>query len=523
MSSNKRKQHGVRFLHFKISFSPDIIKILAMALAVIAQVAVVVLPSVFFRQYIAHINWILELISLVVVLYIIKSDINPVYKIPWIVILFILPIFGGIIYLIYGRAHFGKKEIIKTRSVVEATKEAIYSRPVYNEELKSEDLYAGIQAEYLKNRADAPAYKHTATQFFPLGDDMLPVMLQELEKARRFIFMEFFIIEEGKMLNPILEILERKAGQGLDVRFMYDSFGSMTKIHVGIIKRLQSKGIKVFEFNSFRTIIDSRYNNRDHRKICVIDGNVGFTGGINLADEYINQTVKFGHWKDTAIMVKGEAVWSLTTMFLSLWDTSTYATDDFGKYEPTEKFDYDNGYVVPYTDYPLDDEAVGKNVYLNIINRARRYVYIMTPYLIIDNVMVTALENAARNGIDVRIITPGIPDKKLAYMLTRSYYEVLIRQGVKIYEYTPGFVHAKIFVSDDETAVVGTINLDYRSLTHHFENAIWMYKTSAVADIKKDYMNTLDKCELYPLERCKKQSLLKRILLPILRLFSPLF
>jgi cardiolipin synthase len=289
-----------------------------------------------------------------------------------------------------------------------------------------------------------------------------------------------------------------------------------------MVKRLEKKGIKCCEFNSFKSALDSRYNNRDHRKICVIDGSVGFTGGFNLADEYINQKTVYGHWKDTAIMIKGDGVWSLTSMFLALWDSSKKEKDDYQRYVPSEKFTYNDGFVAPYTDYPLDDEPVGKNVYLNIINRASKYVYIMTPYLVPDTVLVSALENAAKNGIDVRIIMPGIPDKKIVYMLSQSFYPVLLKAGVKIYEYTPGFVHAKVFLSDDELAVVGTINIDYRSLAHHFEDAVWMYKTFAVSEIKKDFMETFAKSKEVPKEG-KKESVLRRILMPILRLFAPLF
>ncbi len=519
----EKKQRGIRFLHIKVSFSPRLIKILAMAIGVIAQLTVIIVPFIFFRPYLVHINWIFELLSFLVVLYIIKSDINPVYKIPWIVVILIVPLFGWILYLVYGRAHFGRKEIIKTRKTAKDCADAIESRPYNNADLKLENPDIAVQAEYLYRKADAPVYRNSTTQFFPLGDDMIPVMLAELEKAEKFIFMEYFIVEEGQMLNPILEILERKAMAGVDVRFMYDSFGSILKAPVDLVKRLKSKGIKCFEFNSFRSIFDSRYNNRDHRKICVIDGDTGFTGGVNLADEYINRKVVYGHWKDTAIMIKGDAVWSLTTMFIALWDTSCNETDDFSKFVPVHSYSFDDGYVAPYTDYPFDDEPTGKNVYLNIINRAKKYVYIMTPYLILDNVVITALENAAKNGIDVRIITPGIPDKKIAYMLTQSYYEVLIKAGVRIFQYCPGFVHAKIFVSDDETAVVGTINLDYRSLTHHFENAIWMYRTESIGAIKKDYTDTLLKCQEITYEQSRHQSIIRRIMLPILRLFSPLF
>lgn len=503
-------------------FSPKKLRILFLALAVVVQAAVIVIPYVFLKHYIVHFNGVFRLVSVFVVLYILKSDINPVYKIPWIVLLLALPVFGGVLYIIYGRLHFSKKDIMTFVDINNKCKEALALRPSANDSLEKEAPLIYPQAKYLLDYALAPAYKNTETTYFPLGDDMFPVMLSELNKAEKFIFMEYFIIEDGLMLNSILDILKEKASRGVDVRFMYDSLGSIAKAPVDIVRDLRNAGIRCFEFNTFRSILDNRYNNRDHRKICVIDGNVGFTGGVNLADEYINVKTVYGHWKDTAIMIKGDAVWSLTNMFLTLWDGINKCDEDFRKYLPDIDVKTDNGYVIPYTDFPIDNETVGKSVYLNMINRANRYIYIMTPYLILDNTMATSLCDAAKSGIDVRLITPGIADKKLVNLLTKSYYDKLIEAGVKIYEYTPGFVHAKIFVSDDETAVVGTINLDYRSLAHHFENAIWMYKTDIVTDIKKDFLDTQEKCERIILEKCMKKSFAKIIFLPILRLFSPM-
>lgn len=503
-------------------FSPKKLRILFLALAVVVQAAVIVIPYVFLKHYIVQFNGVFRLVSVFVVLYILKSDINPVYKIPWIVLLLALPVFGGVLYIIYGRLHFSKKDIMTFVDINNKCKDALALRPFANDSLEKEAPLIYPQAKYLLDYALAPTYNNTETTYFPLGDDMFPVMLSELNKAEKFIFMEYFIIEDGLMLNSILDILKEKASRGVDVRFMYDSLGSIAKAPVDIVRDLRKAGIRCFEFNTFRSILDNRYNNRDHRKICVIDGNVGFTGGVNLADEYINVKTVYGHWKDTAIMIKGDAVWSLTNMFLTLWDGINKCDEDFRKYLPDIDVKADNGYVIPYTDFPIDSETVGKSVYLNMINRANRYIYIMTPYLILDNTMATSLCDAAKSGIDVRLITPGIADKKLVNLLTKSYYDKLIEAGVKIYEYTPGFVHAKIFVSDDETAVVGTINLDYRSLAHHFENAIWMYKTDIVAEIKKDFLDTQEKCERITLEKCMKKSSAKIVFLPILRLFSPM-
>ena len=517
-SGNNKKGKQV----IKKIFSPNMIRIITMVLAALAQIAVFVISYININTFFPHINWILEILSVITVIYLVKSDINPVYKIPWIVVILVFPVFGGVLYLVYGRAHFAKKEIRRTSKIIAVCNEALESRHFDNEHLREIDPGAAVQADYLLRCAEAPVYNNTTVKYFPLGDDMFPVMLEELNKAQRYIFMEYFIIEEGIMFNSIVDILERKAKAGVDVRFIYDSFGSLMKAPVDIVRKLEKKGIRCFEFNSFRTALDSRYNNRDHRKICVIDGNTAFTGGVNLSDEYINKVEIYGHWKDTAIMLKGEAVWSFTIIFLSLWDILKKENDELHRFEPTESFSYNDGFAAPFADYPLDGEPVGKNVYLNIINRASKYVYIMTPYLILDTVMISALENAAKNGIDVRIIMPGIPDKKIVYMLSQSYYDVLLKAGVRIFEYEPGFVHAKVFLSDDTVGVVGTINLDYRSLTHHFENAVWMYKTEALKDIKEDFYTTFAKChEVFPGH--KKESVIRRILMPILRLFSPMF
>lgn len=504
-------------------FSPKGIKILVVCLAALFQLAVIVTVYLFLRPYIGRFNRIFIAFSIILVVYIIKSDKNPMYKIPWIVVLLVVPLFGWVIFLVYGHAHFGKKETRKSIQMLKECEDENLKHKNANEELYAENPEIYQQAEYLRIYANSPAFKNTQTVYFPLGDDMFPAFLEELSKAEKFIFLEYFIVEDGIMLDGVLNILEKKAQAGVDVRFMFDSFGSIMKLSNKIIQKIRSKGIRCVEFNTFRTIFDVRYNNRDHRKICVIDGKVGFTGGINIADEYINEKKIFGHWKDTAIMIKGEAVWSMTTQFIALWDAFTPDKDRYEDFDCKEAAPSSDGYVIPYTYYPLDEEDVAKNVYLNMINKAKRYLYIMTPYLILDNVMQDSLINAAKMGVDIRIMTPGIPDKKVTFMLTRSNYEPLLRNGVRIFEYTPGFVHGKIFVSDDETAVVGTINLDFRSLTHHFENAIWMYNTETIPVIKKDFLTCQEKCHEVGFEEAAKVSILKRLILPVLKLFSPLF
>ncbi len=328
------------------------------------------------------------------------------------------------------------------------------------------------------------------------------------------------------MWDGIEQILRRKAAQGVDVRVIYDDFGCLFTLPFKYNEVLESKGIRCKVFNPFKPIWSAKMNNRDHRKILVIDGHTAFNGGINLADEYINAIVKHGHWKDTAVMLKGEAVWSFTMMFLTMWNyLDSSKPDDYTVYMPRKEEieDYKgSGYVIPFTDSPLDDEPVGENVYLNIINDAKEYVYITTPYLIIDNEMSTSLILAAKSGIDVRIITPHIADKWFVHAVTRAHYKKLVKFGVKIYEYTPGFIHAKNFVSDDTVSVVGSINLDFRSLYLHFECATWMYKTDSVLKVKEDYLKTLEKCEEITYSDCRKVNIFVRIGRGLLRLFAPM-
>ena len=356
---------------------------------------------------------------------------------------------------------------------------------------------------------------------------MFPVLVRELKQAKKYIFIEYFIINDGVMWQTILNILEKKAAEGVDVRLIYDGFGCLTTLPHKYYEELQKKGIKCQVFNPFRPILNIIQNNRDHRKLCIIDGWVGFTGGINLADEYINQKERFGHWKDTAVMLKGEAVWNMTVMFLHMWAVIGRSEEsvDYEAYFPHRyhegEFESD-GFVQPFCDTPLDEEVVGEDVYLNIINKAKKYVYICTPYLIIDNEMMTALCLAAKSGVDVRIMTPGIPDKKLVFILTQSYYRQLLEAGVKIYEYQPGFLHAKSFVSDDEIGVVGTINLDYRSLYLHFEDGVWIYRNRVIQDIKDDFIQTMEYCRQIELEFCLNRNIGLCIMQNIFRVFAPL-
>ena len=385
------------------------------------------------------------------------------------------------------------------------------------------DMQVANLAKYMINTGGYPIYKNTNIEYFSLGEEKFKEMKRQIKKAQKFIFMEYFIVEESYMWNSILELLEEKVKEGVEVRFMYDGMCSLSLLPYDYPKTLEKLGIKCKIFSPLRPVLSTAQNNRDHRKILVIDGTVAFNGGINLGDEYINSIEKYGHWKDTAIMLTGDAVKSFTLMFLQMWNINEKNHDDFEKYISIEKEEQNTiGYVMPYGDSPLDNENVGENVYLDILATAKKYVHIMTPYLIIDNEMMTALTYAAKRDVDVKLILPGIPDKKSAFMLARTYYPELIQAGVKLYEYTPGFVHAKVFSSDDEKAVVGTINLDFRSLYLHFECATFFYKSNTIKSVENDFQNTLLKCKLVTMEDYKKLNIFYKIGGGILKLIAPL-
>lgn len=462
------------------------------------------------------------LLSLLLTLRIINNKSNPAFKIAWLIPILLFPVLGGLVYLVFGSDRTGKYIRNKMGRIEKEMQDGISKA---NERSGIEQMPPDVvnQSHYISNSAHCPPYKNTTVEYLPMGEVKFERMVQELKKAKRYIFMEYFIIQEGTMWNTILDVLEEKAKEGVDVRVIYDDMGCILTLPTGYEKTLREKGIQCQIFNPFIPILSSHFNTRDHRKICVIDGNVGFTGGINLADEYINGYEKHGHWKDTAILLKGEAVFSLTTMFLSMWDYLIKKEgEDYAAYYPDSWDEDAQGIVQPFADNPLDDEAVGETVYLNLINKAKRYVYITTPYLILSNEMVTAMNTAAKSGVDVRIITPHVPDKWYVHAVSRSYYEMLVEAGVKIYEYTPGFVHAKTFVVDDEYAVVGTINLDYRSLYLHFECAAWMYKASCVTDVRDDFLKTQQMSQEITLEECRNISIPRRLGRSVLRVLAPL-
>lgn len=502
-------------------------RIFYVGLALLVQLVWIFLMAAKFVGYSRYISVAMEVGTILVVLWIVNKKINPSYKLAWTMVILCIPVFGLLLYLLFGQSRIAAVMEENFEKIFEESREYLAENEETRKSLEEENPSAANQSAYIRDYSGYPLGKNTAAEYFQVGDDMFPVLVKELEQAEHYIFIEYFIINDGVMWQTILKILERKAAQGVDVRLMYDGFGCLTTLPNKYYEELRKKGIKCVVFNPFRPLLNIIQNNRDHRKLCIIDGHTGFTGGINLADEYINQRKRFGHWKDTAIMLKGEAVWNMTAMFLHMWQVVNRTCEKcpYDAYFPhnyhPDPFE-GSGYVQPFCDTPLDHEIVGENVYLNIINRAKRYVYICTPYLIIDNEMMTALCLAAKSGVDVRIMTPGIPDKKMVFLLTQSYYEQLLEAGVKIYEYQPGFLHAKSFVCDDEVGVVGTINLDYRSLYLHFEDGVWLYKNEVIDDIKKDFIETLDYCNPISLSFCRERPVPVRAMQSVLRLFAPM-
>ena len=464
-------------------------------------------------------------LSVVVVIYIVSRNDNPSYKLAWTILVLLVPLFGGLLYLIFGGNKTSKKFRKKIESAYKKHEHLTPENKKLINEVARENKQVANQMEYIDEFAKYPPYVNTVTKYLSPGEDFFELLLEELKKAKKYIFMEYFIITEGYMWDEILKVLEEKVQEGVEVRVMYDDIGCLKTLPYKYEEVLRKKGIKCCVFNPFLPLLSLKMNNRDHRKITIIDGHTGFTGGINLADEYINKIERFGHWKDSTLYLKGDAVWSLTLMFLEAWNFDNPNIENYNDFKPDvhykDKFDSD-GYVQPYGDSPLDDETVGENVYLNIISKAKNYVYITTPYLIIDNELVTALTLAAKSGVDVRIITPHIEDKWYAHIVTRAYYAHLIELGVKIYEYTPGFIHSKTFVSDDILGTVGTINMDYRSLYLHFECGVFLYKTKSVKEIKEDFLNTLEISQEFTLEDCNKIKWSNRIIRAILRVFAPL-
>lgn len=462
------------------------------------------------------------LLALIVALFVVNRPDNPASKITWILLIMLAPVFG-IPFYFFVNAELGHR-LVRARlaEISEQTAPLLPPQPKAIQSLETASPGMSGLARYLFRTGSFPVYQNSGASYYPLGENAFEAILEDLSAAQKFIFLEYFIITEGYMWGRILKILEQKAAEGVEVRVLYDGTCALYNLPYQYPEQLEKLGIQCRMYAPLRPLVSTHYNNRDHRKILVVDGRCAFTGGINLSDEYINRTHPHGHWKDVAIRITGEAVRSFTHMFLQMWDTDDRTIEDFTPYLNASRPVESPGWVLPYGDSPFNGENMAEMVYMDILNQAKRYVHIMTPYLIIDHEMVTALLFAAKRGVDVKLITPGRPDKKTIFALTRSYYSELLAGGVQIYEYTPGFVHAKTFVSDDSTAVSGSVNLDYRSLYLHFECAALLYNSPAVADIEADFQATLAQCRAITLEDCRKDRLTRRLTGFLLRPLAPL-
>lgn len=499
-------------------------RVLVISFSILMQLLILVGVILKFNNYFVFFYGLSVLLSVTSVIVIINSTSNPAYKIAWIIPILIFPIFGGMFYIFFGKNKLNNRMRMKMKPIENKMKDILVHNPHVINKMENESRNAANQSRYIQDYAYCPPYCNGEAKYLPTGESKFYTLMEELKKAQHYIFLEYFIIEEGTMWNGILDILIDKAKSGVDVRVIYDDIGSMLTLPHKYYRNLEDMGIKCCVFNPFIPVLSPKLNNRDHRKIVVIDGHTGFTGGINIADEYINRRKRFGHWKDSAIMIKGEAVKNMTVMFLSMWDYLTGGNEDFAKFSKVTQTgcEKNNGYVQPFTDSPLDNETVGEIIYLNLINKAENYVYITTPYLIIDNEMMMALSLASKCGVDVRIITPYLADKWFVHYVTRSYYKALIECGVKIYEYTPGFIHSKTYAVDDKLGVVGTINMDYRSLYLHFECGVWMYNCETVIDMRKDFIETIKICKEITIDDINKIKWYKTLLGSLLRVFSPL-
>ena len=493
------------------------------ALGFVIQVVWIIMLCLKLNDYSAAISLGSSVLALCVAFYIYGKDMNAGFKLPWIIAILAFPVLGLCLYFLFGRPGATKhmrQHFEKIDADLEGT--LVQDENVIKN-LEATDFAVANQARYLWKCAGYPAWQNTDVEFHKTAEEGLEAQKRELRKAKKFIFMEYHAIEESSAFLELKEILVQKAKEGVEVRVFYDDVGSFVFINKDFIKRMEAVGIQCRVFNPMHPFLNIFMNNRDHRKITVIDGKVGFTGGYNLAEEYFNRTHPYGYWKDTGIMLTGDAVRNLTVMFLEMWNAVRKTDMDYDKYLPKVEYTAkDQGFVQPYADSPLDHETTGENVYMNLIKNAKHEIFFTTPYLIITDEMSRELRMAARRGVDVRIVTPGIPDKKMVYQMTRSYYSELARNGVRIYEYTPGFIHAKQCVCDGESATVGTINMDYRSLYLHFENGVLMYHYDAVAEIRKDFEDIFAASTEVTEKYNGRKSVPARMGRGVLRLFSPL-
>ncbi len=468
------------------------------------------------------ISRVLQWISIAVAIHIISGKDKEAYKLTWVFFILIFPIFGGLLYLFFFFQTRSRKFLKRKKEIRHTVRAAQILPSAFTKATERNPNYI-CQMAYLEKYAEFPIYENEGAEYFSPGERFLERLLFDLEKAKNYIFIESFIIEDGEMWDAIFSVLKRKVSEGVDVRILYDDMGCFLRLPRHFSKELRSYGIKCDVFNRFIPFLTAVQNYRDHRKIVVIDGTVAYTGGLNIADEYINKVHPFGHWKDAGVRIEGKSAFCFALMFLRMWMALGHEEPDLSVYRAneTENTEETDGFVQPYASEPLDGGNVSEELYMQIISRAKKYVYIETPYLIVDNSMIAALTIAAKSGVDIRIMTPFRWDKRFVHFMTRSYYRELIRAGVKIYEYTPGFIHSKIFVCDDEIATVGTANMDFRSLYLQFECGAFFCGASVVSDVRDDFLKTVPVCKEMTEKDCKSNAFV-RFLQDLFRLLAPL-
>ncbi|MGI6298670.1 MAG: cardiolipin synthase [Saccharofermentanales bacterium] len=500
-----------------------ILRILILVLAVVAQFVLLVQLIDFLRINAVYIYFFLEILALVQVLILLNQKGINTYSIAWIIVIMVLPVFGELIYLFWGQSGRRSRKGRQLRTIFSRRSLWLRPDPAVCEKLRLRHPDKQRIPTYLVNQG-FPVFDKTRSRYYRVGEDQFEDMFQDLEKAERFIFLEYFIVSDGQLWQRLYEILKRKAEAGVDVRLLYDDIGSMFMVPRHLKELLNESGIKVLAYGKAEKNIFRMYvNHRNHQKITSIDGDIGYLGGTNLADEYANIYPKHGHWKDTAIRLEGDAVWSLTVTFLEMWEGESGEREDYNHFRP-RRLSAGDGFYQPFSDGPVNNpENPAETVYQQMITQARHYCYITTPYLVVDEVMLKALCVAAEGGIDVRIVVPRVWDHWFVHKVTRSNYKRLIEAGVIIYEYTPGFMHAKMIISDDNQAVIGSINMDYRSFYLHFENGAWICDSPAVTAIKNDIVETFAVSEQHTLEMVNQTPLWDKLLQTFLRLFAPLF
>ncbi|MGT2957719.1 cardiolipin synthase [Streptococcus bovimastitidis] len=493
------------------------------ALLILLQILFLMQSYVWMEQYHYWLTMLGSIFTVLIVLYLVNSEMDAISRVTWLILIMIAPLFGSLM-LIYTKLDWGYRGLKKRiNQLVEESRPYLKDDEAVVDILKDKTSTTYHLVQYLKrSRASFPVYNNSQTRYYPGGEDFFEDLKEDLLNAKEYIFLEFFIIAEGLMWGEILAILEAKVKEGLEVRVLYDGMTELSTLSSDYAKRLAEIGIQGKAFLPISPFISTYYNYRDHRKIVVIDGEIAYTGGINLADEYINELDRFGHWKDAGLRVEGEAVDSYLILFLQMWSITEKEFIIKPYLKEHNNLISSDGFLIPYGDSPLDTDKIGENVYIDILNHAKEYVYIMTPYLILDSEMEHAIRFAAERGVDIRIIMPGKPDKAIPYALAKTYYKSLMDSGVKIYEYQPGFVHSKLFVSDGIKAVVGSINLDYRSLYHHFECATYLYRVSTIADMLKDYQETESKSQLVTYQALKERPWYQKLIGLLVKTIAPL-